>query len=74
MSIDPPATFSFPASAARPAMESKDEPGTVQNLKGKANEVVGDLTNDPQRKEKGMLQEQAARGKEAQTRLQDDER
>jgi uncharacterized protein YjbJ (UPF0337 family) len=55
-------------------MESKDEPGTVQNLKGKANEVVGDLTNDPQRKEKGMLQEQAARGKEAQTRLQDDER
>lgn len=48
-----------------------EEPGAWQKIKGKANEVVGDLTNDPARKEKGILQDEAAKGKEAQSRLID---
>jgi uncharacterized protein YjbJ (UPF0337 family) len=47
-----------------------EDNGAWQKIKGKANEVVGDVTNDPNRKEKGMLQEKAAGGKEAQTELQ----
>lgn len=48
-----------------------EDSGAWQRVKGKANEVVGDLTDDPERKEKGRLQEKAAQGKEAQRRLMD---
>lgn len=48
-----------------------EENGAWQNLKGKANEVVGDLTDDPERKEKGRLQQKASEGKAAQSRLLD---
>ncbi|MEA3198715.1 MAG: CsbD-like [Thermoplasmata archaeon] len=50
---------------------TEEESGAWQRVKGKANEVVGDLTNDPERKQKGRLQETAADGKEAQGRLMD---
>jgi uncharacterized protein YjbJ (UPF0337 family) len=55
-------------------VEKKDEPGALQGLKGKANELLGDATNDPARKERGQLQERAAEGKAAQSRLMDEER
>ncbi|GEM_PF-4868846 len=55
-------------------MDEKDESGAWQGIKGKINEAVGDATDNPEKKEKGRLQQEAARGKEADTRLQDRER
>lgn len=52
-------------------MDEKD-PGAWQRVKGKANEVVGDILDDPERKEKGRLQEKASEGKAAQSRLLDE--
>lgn len=47
-----------------------EDSGAWQKIKGKTNEIVGDVTNDPDRKEKGILQEKAGEGKKADTQLQ----